>query len=124
MTAKEKSTDSGERRKHERIKKGFPIDYSLLDEFARGDSSRNGRLLDIGGGGLCFLAREPVTEQSSLVLLLDVLGWNPVMDEWVREQQEYDLGPMQVICTVVRVCESEESPGEYEVAVRFSGQIK
>ena len=34
MNAKEKSADSGERRKHERIKKGFPIDYSLLDEFA------------------------------------------------------------------------------------------
>ncbi|MFA6498945.1 MAG: PilZ domain-containing protein, partial [Desulfurivibrionaceae bacterium] len=82
--------DSGEeRRQEERVAKNLFVRFTRLEDLQDDVSYRDGKLLDISGGGLCFLAEEALPLGSQLVMVLEFPGWQAVADgKWIATKVE------------------------------------
>ena len=117
--------DSGEeRRQEERVGKNLFVRFTWLEDLKADVPYREGQLLDISGGGLCFLAEEAMPLGSQLVMVLEFPGWHAVADgKWIATKAEEDVGVLQVIGMVSWVAVSRTNPDRYETGVCFSGMV-
>jgi len=117
--------DSGEeRRQEERVGKNLFVRFTRLEDLKADVPYREGQLLDISGGGLCFLAEEAMPLGSQLVMVLEFPGWHAVADgKWIATKAEEDVGVLQVIGMVSWVAVSRTNPDRYETGVCFSGMV-
>lgn len=115
---------SDERRQEERVAKNRFLRFTRLEDLQADVPYREGDLLDISGGGLCFLAEELLPLGSQLVMVLEFPGWHAVADgKWIATKVEEDVGVLQVIGMVSWVAVSRTKPDRYETGVCFSGMV-
>ncbi|MBU0728151.1 MAG: PilZ domain-containing protein [Proteobacteria bacterium] len=124
MNRKDSPESFLERRQHQRVGKDFEIRYGRFEDLHTTCSAKTGKLIDIGGGGLRFLATELLESNTPLVMTLDLFGWSPDMDKWAKTLKAANLGELKVLAMVVRGSESRTVSGAFEIGVRFSGSIK
>ena len=124
MAETESTMDDRERRRHERMEKDLAVHYCRLERF--GDTGLDGRgeLLDISGGGLCFLAGTAIELGAQLVIMLEFPGWLANGDQWIATKNEEDVGTLYVVGMVVWVAVSRKEPTRYDIGVQFSGIIR
>lgn len=114
----------GERRQEERVAKDLVVRFTRLEDLQAEVSYRAGQLLDISGGGLCFLTEESLPLGSQLVMVLEFPGWHAAANgKWVATKVEEDVGVLQVIGMVSWVAVSRSKPDRYETGVCFSGMV-
>ena len=114
-----------EKRQHERFSKSYKVLYRGMADLASPSSAQEGVVIDVGGGGLSFLAGEPLEVGSQLALLVEFSGW--VAEEtgdWVVTRDDNDVAELEVIAEVTRYEVSPTVPGRFEIGVRFCGRIK
>jgi len=119
------SLDEGDKRRHERLSKNYRVLYRRMADLASPSSALEGVVIDVSGGGLSFLASEPLEEGSQLALTVEFSGW--VAEEsgdWVVTRDDNDVAKLEVIAEVTRYAVSQNVPGRFEIAVRFCGRIK
>lgn len=124
MEMREKAFCTEEHRKYDRIEKNLTIRYGRLEDFTKNSLEMEGELLDIGAGGLRFLASESVEISSPLVIQLEFPGWLAFEDKWIATKNDNDFGVLQVIGMVAWVAVSEEYPDKFDIGVSFSGVIR
>ncbi len=117
--------DSGEeRRQEERVAKNLFVRFTRLEDLQADVPYRDGQLLDISGGGLCFLAEESLPLGSQLVMVLEFPGWLAAADgKWIATKVEEDVGVLRVVGMVSWVAVSRAKPDRYETGVCFSGMV-
>ena len=117
--------DSGEeRRQEERVAKNLFVRFTRLEDLQADVPYRDGQLLDISGGGLCFLTEEALPLGSQLVMVLEFPGWHAAANgKWIATKVEEDVGVLQVIGMVAWVAVSRSRPDRYETGVCFSGMV-
>ncbi|HIJ78679.1 MAG: PilZ domain-containing protein [Desulfobulbaceae bacterium] len=124
MVEQSKAESMEDRRQHERCPKNLAIRYVPLEDLMRKASRRkDGELLDIAAGGLCFLTDETLALGSQLVVVLEFPGWLAQDGQWIATKQEEDKGVLQVVGMVVWVAVSQTYPDKYEIGLQFSGII-
>ena len=113
-----------ERRQEERVAKDLFVRFTRLEDLTADVPYQQGRLLDISGGGLCFLTEEAMPLGSQLVMILEFPGWHAAADgKWVATKMEKDVGVLQVVGMVSWVAVSRADPDRYETGVCFSGMV-
>ena len=120
-----KQGDSGEeRRREERVAKNLVVRFTRLEDLLSDVPYRDGELLDISGGGLCFLTDDALPLGSQLVMVLEFPGWQAVADgKWVATKVEEDVGVLRAVGMVSWVAISRTTPDKYETGVCFSGRV-
>ena len=114
-----------DRRQHDRLERSFTIQYRRLEDLSTQDTEDiEAEIIDIGGGGLCFLSDEPIEISTQLILVLEFSGWLADMDEWVITRKSDDVGVLKVVGMVVRVAMNRTQPDKFEIGVRFTGRIR
>lgn len=122
MSEHEHSGD--ERRQEERVAKTLFVRFTKLEDFQADVPFRDGQLLDISGGGLCFLAEEALPLGCQLVMVLEFPGWQTAADgKWIATKVEADVGVLRVVGMVSWVAVSQVKPDRYETGVSFSGMV-
>jgi hypothetical protein len=112
-----------ERRKHPRLDKVIKMRYQKMENIAKKAPYREGVLLDISSAGLRFLAPQPLEINSQLVIVLEFPGWLTEDNNWTPDDRT-ERGVQQALGQVLRVQASQTEPGQFEVAVRLSGQLQ
>ncbi|MFA7346536.1 MAG: PilZ domain-containing protein [Desulfurivibrionaceae bacterium] len=117
--------DAGEeRRQEERFAKNLFVRFTRLEDLLADVPYRDGQLLDISGGGLCFLTEEALPLGSQLVMVLEFPGWQAVADgKWIATKVEEDVGVLRAVGMVSWVAISRATPDKYETGVSFSGRV-
>ncbi len=123
MEAEKQAGQGPERRFHERIAKNLAVRYTRLEDLLDEAPRQSGELLDLGGGGLCFLAPAAIPLSTQLVLVLEFPGWHAENGKWVATKLEEDVGMLQAVGQVAWVAASRAQPGSYEIGVQFSGLL-
>ncbi|MDH3392791.1 MAG: PilZ domain-containing protein [Desulfobulbaceae bacterium] len=114
----------GDKRLHERLRKSYRVTYRRMEDLASPSPPQEGVIIDVSGGGFCFLAGEPFEENSQLALLVEFPGW--VADsrgDWVATNDENDVAELEVLVEVLRYEASRTVPGRFEIGVRLCGRI-
>jgi len=120
----EQKHSDGERRQEERVAKNLFVRFIRLEDLQANVPYREGQLLDISGGGLCFLVEESLPLGSQLVMVLEFPGWHATANgKWIATKLEEDVGVLQVIGMVSWVAVSRNKPDCYETGVCFSGMV-
>ncbi len=115
---------SEERRQEERVARNLFVRFTRLEDLQADVPYRDGQLLDISGGGLCFLAEEALPLGSQLVMVLEFPGWLAAADgKWIATNVEEDVGVLRVVGMVSWVAVSRAKPDRYETGVCFSGMV-
>jgi len=113
-----------ERRQEERVAKNLFVRFTRLEDIQDDVSYRDGQLLDISGGGLCFLSEESLPLGSQLVMLLEFPGWQAAADgKWIATKVEADVGVLRAVGMVSWVAVNRTRPDHYETGVSFSGMV-
>lgn len=113
-----------ERRQEERVAKDLFVRFTRLEDIQADIPYREGQLLDISGGGLCFLTEEALTLGSQLVMVLEFPGWLAAADgKWIATKVEEDVGVLRAVGMVSWVAVSRSRPDYYETGVSFSGMV-
>lgn len=113
-----------ERRREERFAKNLVVRFTRLEEISVDVPYRDGQLLDLSGGGLCFLTDDALPVGSQLVMVLEFPGWQAVEDgKWLATKQEEDVGVLRAVGMVSWVAVSRARPDKYETGVCFSGRV-
>lgn len=123
MDQQEILSDFANRRKHDRLDRCFVLRYSTFHE-ASDRPVNEGRLLDIGGGGLRFIAKERFDKDCQLVLEIKIPGWLLVNDDWVQTRQAQDICLLKIVGTVMWTRQILEPDAHFETGLRFTGQIR
>src|SRR3989338_7988160 len=91
--------DSGEERRQEkRVAKDLFVRFIRLEDLQADVPYRDGQLLDISGGGLCFLVKEALPLGSQLVMILEFPGWYAVAGgKWIATKMEEDVGVLRAV---------------------------
>ncbi|MDG4474717.1 PilZ domain-containing protein [Thiovibrio frasassiensis] len=122
MMVQEESSE--ERRQDERVGKNLRVRFTRLEDLLADIPYREGQLLDISGGGLCFMAEEALPLGSQLVMVLEFPGWHAVAEgKWIATKVEEDVGVLRAVGMVSWVANSRSKPGGYETGVSFSGKV-
>ena len=122
MIEQEDSVD--ERRQEERVGKDLLVRFTRLEDLLADIPYRDGQLLDLSGGGLCFLAEEALPLGSQLVMVLEFPGWQAAAEgKWIATKMEADVGVLRAVGMVSWVAVSRTKPGRYETGVCFSGRV-
>lgn len=112
------------RRQEERVAKNLFVRFTKLEDLQADVPYRDGQLLDIGGGGLCFLTEEALPLGSQLVMILEFPGWQETADgKWIATKVEEDVGVLRALGMVSWVAVSQSKPDCYETGVCFSGMV-
>lgn len=111
-----------ERRRYARLDKEMRFFYAPFADLTETELGEEGLLLDIGGGGLRFLADRKMDKNSQLVMQLDFEGWQEGEEEWIATGRKEDSGRMLVVGTVMWSAETAHED-QFEVGVRFNGRI-
>lgn len=113
-----------ERRQEDRVAKDLFVRFTRLEDIQADIPYREGQLLDISGGGLCFLTEEALTLGSQLVMVLEFPGWLAAADgKWIATKVEEDVGVLRAVGMVSWVAVSRSRPDYYETGVSFSGMV-
>ncbi|MHB1014223.1 MAG: PilZ domain-containing protein [Desulfurivibrionaceae bacterium] len=113
-----------ERRQEERVAKDLFVRFTRLEDILTDVPYRDGQLLDISGGGLCFLTEEVLPLGSQLVMVLEFPGWQAAADgKWIATKVEEDVGVLRAVGMVSWVAVSRSKPDRYETGVSFSGMV-
>ncbi|OGQ85550.1 MAG: hypothetical protein A2512_00845 [Deltaproteobacteria bacterium RIFOXYD12_FULL_56_24] len=113
-----------ERRQEERVAKDLFVRFTRLEDIQADIPYREGQLLDISGGGLCFLTEEALPLGSQLVMALEFPGWLAAADgKWIATKVEEDVGVLRAVGMVSWVAISRSRPEYYETGVSFSGMV-
>lgn len=112
------------RRKHERLSRRFRMRFSILEDLSRRQAEKDAELVDIGGGGLRFLADERLADGSQLLIALEIPGWRVTDEDWKATSNLEDIGILQVIGIVMWAAPSDRKTGCYEIGLRFTGQLR
>ncbi len=113
-----------ERRQEERVAKNLFVRFARLEDLQDDVAYRDAQLLDISGGGLCFLTEEALPLGSQLVMVLEFPGWQAVADgKWIATKVEEDVGVLRAVGMVSWVAVNRGDPDRYETGVCFSGMI-
>lgn len=122
--AEELITMSEERRQYERLGKSYRILYRHMDDITTMSVSQEGVVVDVGGGGLCFLASQPMETGSQLALVVEFTGWlTDGNGDWIVTHNDDDIARLEVIAVVTRYKVSATVPGRFEIGVRFCGRL-
>lgn len=122
IIAQEGSGD--ERRQEQRVAKDLFVRFTMLEDLMANVPYQQGQLLDISGGGLCFLAEEAMPLGSQLMMILEFPGWHAAANgKWVATKVEEDVGVLRVVGMVSWVAVSRSKPDRYETGVCFSGMV-
>ncbi len=113
-----------ERRQHERLPKDVDIHYGAFKDLSEIVIDQEGKLLDIGAGGICFLAKKHIEVATQIMLVLEFPGWQEGVADWQASSNDSDIGVLKVVGMVVRCLPSSLEPGLYEVGVCFCGRMK
>ncbi len=127
MTETSRSVDTeqdDERRQHLRIDRTSTIRYQPIQNLANQADMKSGELCDFSGGGIRFLASEPVSKNEQLVIELHFKGWHENGDDWVRTGNDDDVGQLNAVGAVMWCSEKEEPAGTYEIGLRFTGRVR
>lgn len=111
-----------ERRKYDRMEKEFPFHYSLFDGLPQKRLEEEGLIIDIGGGGLRFLAPQRWKKNEQLLMKLDFDDWRIDESVSVRIPSTGDSSSMLVIGTVMW-CSDTPHEDQFEVGVRFTARV-
>ncbi|MFA7383238.1 MAG: PilZ domain-containing protein [Desulfurivibrionaceae bacterium] len=113
-----------ERRQEERVAKDLFVRFTRLEDIQADIPCREGQLLDISGGGLCFLTEQALPLGSQLVMALEFPGWLAAADgKWIATKVEEDVGVLRAVGMVSWVAVSRSRPDYYETGVSFSGMV-
>jgi len=124
MTGTEQMAESHDRRRYERLAKELAVHYCRLEHFGGAGLDGHGELLDISGGGLCFLADRAIELGTQLVIMLAFPGWLAHGDQWIATKNADDVGTLYVVGMVMWVAVSRTDPACYEIGVQFSGIVR
>ncbi len=114
---------TAERRKYDRLEKELVLRYAHFDDLPHTDFSKEGLVLDIGGGGLRFLSSEKWMKNDQLLMELDFDKWQlDGLDEVFIEENEGSRC-LKVVGTVMWTVETLYD-GQYEVGLRFTAAMK
>lgn len=116
-------TSFAERRKHERLDRDFPLRYGLFKEVSD-RAEKEGKLLDIGGGGLRFLATEIFALESQLIVEMKIPGWRLENDDWIQTRNINDVSFLNIVGNVMWSVPYAADNEWFETGLRFSGQIR
>ncbi len=120
----EQEESGEERRQEERVAKNLCVRFTRLEDLRADVPYRDGQLLDISGGGLCFLAEESLPLGSQLVMVLEFPGWQAAADgKWIATKVEADVGVLRAVGMVSWVAVNRADPDRYETGVCFSGMV-
>ena len=114
----------GDQRLHERLRKSYRVTYRRMDDLSSPSPAQEGVIIDVSGGGFCFLAGEPFDENIQLALRVEFPGW--VADaggDWVASGDDNDVAELEVLAVVTRYEASKAVPGRFEIGVRLCGRI-
>ncbi|MFZ5774631.1 MAG: PilZ domain-containing protein [Thermodesulfobacteriota bacterium] len=112
-----------ERRRETRVARHLAIRYKRLEDLLHHDSWLEGGLVDLGGGGLSFLAAERFEPGSQLVIVLNFVGWREHDGEWTATGSIGDVGVLRAVGLVVWVASGHDEAGQWETGVRFAGTL-
>ncbi len=115
---------NADKRFHERLSKSYRVVYRRMEDISAPSPAREGVIVDVSGGGICFLAGEPIEEDSQLSLLVEFSGW--VVDEngdWAATGNDSDVAELEVLAMATRCEVSQAVTGRFEIGVRFCGRI-
>jgi len=113
-----------DKRLHERLRKSYRVIYRRMADLSSPSSPREGVVIDVSGGGFCFLAGEPFEENSRLALLIEFPGWvADARGDWVATKDDNDVAELEVLVEVIRNEASRAVPGRFEIGVRLCGRI-
>lgn len=109
-----------ERRHFQRLERTFAFHYGTFDDLLDIRLEEEGVVLDIGAGGVRFLARRSWQKNEQLLMQLDFSSMRTVDTE---ADPEGDESRMLVVGTVMW---SSDVPADdrFEVGVRFSGRVR
>lgn len=113
-----------QRRQYERLEKNLTVRYCRLEKFGETGPDSVGELVDIGGGGLCFLSGVAIELGVQLVVKLEFPGWLAAGEHWIATKNEDDVGTLYVIGMVVWVAVSRRYPEKYDIGLQFSGIVR
>jgi hypothetical protein len=116
-------TENAERRSYDRVVKEFVFNYAILADLANTELSEEGLILDIGGGGLRFLASRKWEKNEQLLMQLDFKGWHIDGVSCVICDNNQECGSMMVVGSVMWSAETA-SEDEFEVGVRFTARME
>lgn len=123
MRATDIIEEISDRRRHERVARNYKLRYGMLEDPACDTPDKEGMLLDLGGGGLRFLADNALQKNMQLLIELDIPGWTVNNGEWTATRSASDVSTLKVLGVVMWDALSADCPGKHEVGVRFSGKI-
>ena len=112
-----------DRRQHLRLDRASVMRYQPLQNIAGQGGMKQAELCDFSGGGIRFLAPEPLIKNEQFVIELHFCGWQEKDDEWIRTGNDHDVGCLNAIGAVMWCFEKKETPGTYEVGLRFTGRV-
>ena len=114
-----------EKRRYDRLNKSYKVLYRGMADIATPSAAQEGVVIDVGGGGLSFLAGQPIEKGSQLVLLVEFTGWVAQDNgDWVVTHNDSDVAELEVVAEVIRYTVSASVPGRFEIGVRFRGRVK
>lgn len=112
------------RRKHERLPRNFRMRFGILEDLSLLRTEKEAELVDIGGGGIRFLSDERLANGSQLLIDLEIPGWRVTDGDWIATSNQEEIGKLQIIGVVMWAAPSEHKAGNYEIGLRFTGQLR
>ena len=123
MTKDSNPTANIERRRYQRLQKKFTMSYRLAEEDFQPACDSKAEILDIGGGGIRFLAPRRLEKNTQLFINLPLRDWGKNKKEWLAIFTETKQKELTVIGTVMWTAASAQYDNSYETGVRFIGRI-
>jgi len=112
-----------DRRQHGRLDRRSLMRYQPMVDIANHGDMKQAELCDFSGGGIRFLAPEPLIKNEQFIIELHFYGWKEIDDEWIRTGNDKDVGYLKAIGAVMWCSEKNETPGTYEIGLRFTGRV-
>ncbi|MEW5724249.1 MAG: hypothetical protein AB1896_14155 [Thermodesulfobacteriota bacterium] len=111
-----------ELRRFMRLETEYRVEYGPFPLTGRGDEFKTSVIKNIGGGGLMFLAPEPLSGGRQLVMKIYITGWRPDGDDLIEAPGEDVETPITAVAEVTH-CEFNQAEGRWSVGVKFLGRI-
>ncbi len=113
-----------ERRRHDRLHKKFTLRYCLAEEDLHIDCRTEAEILDIGGGGIRFLAPCNLPKNTQILFNLPLADWGKDKIEWQAIFTTAKNRNLTVLGRVMWSSAGKELNDTYETGVCFIGRIE